>query len=105
VSRSATSSTSTDAGEAIAHVATAISRDAVNIGSGAPARVRDLVATIGRILGAEDRIDYGAIRPARTIRRGLANVDRLTRTGWRPRLDLEAGLRDRSISRAPKLDT
>jgi nucleoside-diphosphate-sugar epimerase len=84
-----------DAGAAIAHVATRDVEGAINIGSGVPTPVRDLVATIGRILGAEDRIDYGAIAP----RPGdpavvCANVERLARSGWTPPRDLERGLRD-----------
>ncbi|HEX2120922.1 MAG TPA: GDP-mannose 4,6-dehydratase, partial [Thermoanaerobaculia bacterium] len=69
---------------------------AVNIATGEPVTVRDLVASIGRELQAEDRIRYGAL-PMRTDEPELIAGDatRLRRElQWTPHFDLAAGLRD-----------
>jgi nucleoside-diphosphate-sugar epimerase len=71
-------------------------RGAVNIASGEPVAVRDLIATIGRELQAEDRIHYGAL-PMRSDEPALIAGDatRLRRElQWTPHFDLAAGLRD-----------
>jgi nucleoside-diphosphate-sugar epimerase len=68
---------------------------AVNIGSGKPVTVADLVTKVGRIMEREDLIHLGAI----PMRPGdppflCANNEKLRSTGWVPRYDLDAGLRD-----------
>jgi len=67
---------------------------AVNIGSGNGIAVRDLVARIGDLLGARERIEFGAIVPAAAeAPRVVADTRRLNeRVGWRPRFDLRGGL-------------
>ncbi|HEX2105058.1 MAG TPA: NAD(P)-dependent oxidoreductase [Solirubrobacteraceae bacterium] len=67
---------------------------AVNVASGRAVPVREVVGMVGRALGAEDRIRYGAL-PARpgdppSI---VADVRRLRdEVGWAPRESLEAGI-------------
>lgn len=71
-------------------------RGVVNIATGEPVAVRDLIAAIGRELQAEDRIRYGAI-PMRADEPAViaGNATRLRRElHWTPRFDLAAGLRD-----------
>jgi UDP-glucuronate decarboxylase len=67
----------------------------VNVGSGRPVSVRDVVATIGELTGRPDRILWGA-RPVDPADPPVicAEITRLRRhTGWAPRYDLEEGLR------------
>jgi len=67
---------------------------AVNVASGRAVTVRDVVGMVGRALGAEERVRYGAL-PARpgdppSI---VADVRRLRdEVGWAPRETLEAGI-------------
>jgi nucleoside-diphosphate-sugar epimerase len=67
----------------------------VNIGSGAPLTIAEVVAGLGRAAGRPDLIRLGALpdRPGDPARL-CADVSRLRdATGWRPRYDLEEGLR------------
>jgi nucleoside-diphosphate-sugar epimerase len=84
-----------DVGEAVTSVALSALEGAVNIGSGVPITVRKLVSTIGRLCDAEERVDFGALeyRPGDPMH-VCADVSRLASTGFTPRFDLEAGLRD-----------
>lgn len=84
-----------DVASAICAIARGDLAGAVNIGSGVPVAVRDLVTTLGRLCGASDRVRLGAL----PYRAGdpmfvCANSAKLRTTGWRPRFDLESGLRD-----------
>jgi nucleoside-diphosphate-sugar epimerase len=66
----------------------------VNIGSGQAVKVRDVVATVARLLCREEQVAFGALptdphEPPIL----LADVQRLTNgVGWRPSLTLEEGL-------------
>lgn len=65
----------------------------VNVSSGQPAALRDIVLTIGRLIERPELIQLGAL-PARPNEAPLivgAN-DRLCALGWQQRFDLEAGL-------------
>lgn len=67
----------------------------VNVGSGLPVTVREIVATVGALVGRPDRIAWGA-RPADPSDPPFicANNARLVQaTGWEPRYGLEEGLR------------
>ena len=68
---------------------------AVNIGSGEPVAVREIVKKIVALCGAKEA-DFGAIpAPANDPPKLLPKVERLkNEVGWRPRIDLEAGLLD-----------
>jgi nucleoside-diphosphate-sugar epimerase len=67
---------------------------AVNIASGAPVSVRDVVTRIAIALKREDLLRFGA-HPIAAGEPPLlaADVRRLTEeVGWRPRFELESGL-------------
>lgn len=69
---------------------------AVNVASGQPVRLKDLVTQIGQLAGRPDLIRLGALpsRPGDPPRL-TADVRRLRdEVGWRPRFDLPAGLAD-----------
>jgi len=85
-----------DVGSAIADIVLSDCVGAVNVGSGEPLRVRDLVAEIARQLDSQDRVRFGA-RPDSPSNPPFicANNSRLvSEVGWRPRYNLEDGLRE-----------
>jgi nucleoside-diphosphate-sugar epimerase len=85
-----------DVGSAIAAAATSDLTGPVNIGSGRPVTVREIVATIAAVLGREDRVRFGA-RPDNPTDPPFicADTRRLTAaTGWAPRYGLREGLAD-----------
>jgi nucleoside-diphosphate-sugar epimerase len=85
-----------DAAAALTALLESAATGPVNIGSGTPVRVRDIVATLGDALGRPDLIRYGAI-PGSSEQAPLllADLSRLRReVGWSPRIDLPAGLDD-----------
>lgn len=84
-----------DVGAAIAAVAESDLEGAVNIGSGAPVTVRELVTAIARACDAEGRVRFGAVpyRPGDPMH-VAADVTKLRSTGFSPRFDLETGLQD-----------
>jgi nucleoside-diphosphate-sugar epimerase len=89
-----------DVGSAVASVALSELEGAVNVGSGVPVTVRDLVATIARLCDAEDRVRFGAL----PYRAGdpmhvCADIAKLASIGFTPRFDLETGLRDTILDR------
>jgi len=68
----------------------------VNIGSGRPVSVREVVETIGSVLGGEDRIRFGA-RPDNPSDPPFICADSgvlREEIGWQPRFDLDSGIRD-----------
>lgn len=68
---------------------------AVNIGSGIPVAVRDIVLGIGKQMGRSDLIALGAL-PGRPTDPPIivADVERLKyEVGWEPTIDLEQGLK------------
>lgn len=69
---------------------------AVNIASGAPCPIRDVVTMIARQLSAENRVEFGAVpMPQNDPPRLTAAIDRLRdEVGWRPTFTLEAGIDD-----------
>jgi nucleoside-diphosphate-sugar epimerase len=67
----------------------------VNVSSGQAVTIREIVQTIGAILERPELIQLGAI-PARANDAPLVagdNARMVAETGWSPKLDLEAGLR------------
>ena len=68
----------------------------VNVGSGVPVRVREIVARIGQRTGRPDLIRYGALGDgAGGAPVVLADTGRLRdEVGWRPRIGLDEGLDD-----------
>jgi nucleoside-diphosphate-sugar epimerase len=85
-----------DVASAVCAVARSDLRGPVNIGSGRPVAIRDVVETLGAILGRPDRIAWSALpddpaAPARVWADPRRLVDG---TAWSPRYDLDSGLRD-----------
>ncbi len=86
-----------DAAAAIVHVLeTDALSGAVNVASGRPVQVREVVATIARILGKESDVQWGAVHARPNDPPFVcADVGKLRGAGFRPAFaDLESGLRD-----------
>lgn len=84
-----------DVGSAVASAAVSAIEGPVNIGSGAPVTVREIVETIARLCAAVDRVDYGALPQRPGDPPHIVADNRLLRsTGWRPKYDLEGGIRE-----------
>lgn len=84
-----------DAAQAVWEVLQSDLSGAVNVGSGQPVAVRDMVATVAALLGRPDLPDFGAL-PYRADDPMFicANAERLKQIGWTPRFDLSSGLAD-----------
>jgi nucleoside-diphosphate-sugar epimerase len=84
-----------DVAEAIVSVLDSGVEGAVNIGSGTAVMLRDMILTIGRLLGREDLLKLGAI-PSRAndVPLVVADVERLVNEiKWQPRFSMEEGLK------------
>jgi UDP-glucose 4-epimerase len=66
-----------------------------NLGRGQEYSVREIVAAFSRLLGEEVRIEVDPARVRKTDRLHLlADISKLeARTGWKPRVSLEGGLK------------
>lgn len=64
----------------------------VNLGSGTDQTIAELAETVRRALGATARIEWDRTKPDGTPRK-LCDSSRMLATGWRPRIELEAGIR------------
>jgi nucleoside-diphosphate-sugar epimerase len=84
-----------DVAAALVDIAGSDHTGVVNVGSGHPVRVRDVVATIAETMGDGERIRFGARpEPAFDPPFICANNERLREMGWSPRFDLGTGLQD-----------
>lgn len=67
----------------------------VNIGSGCPIQLRDILLEIGRCTSAAELIQFGARPSSEPAERVWANIQRITsETPWRPSVSLERGIRE-----------
>jgi nucleoside-diphosphate-sugar epimerase len=67
----------------------------VNVGTGEGRRVRDVLAAIGDATGRASLLRYGEVaRPTDDPAVQVADVTKLTGTGWRPRVPFADGLAD-----------
>jgi GDP-L-fucose synthase len=64
----------------------------VNLGTGTDQTIAELAETVRRALGATARIEWDRTKPDGTPRK-LCNSSRMLATGWRPKIELEAGIR------------
>jgi GDP-L-fucose synthase len=64
----------------------------VNVGSGSESTIKKLAEMVGRIIGFEGKIVWDSSKPDGTPRK-LMDSARLFATGWKPRIDLEPGIR------------
>ena len=65
--------------------------ETINVGSGEEVSIADLAQRIADVVGFRGQIVFDPSRPDGTPRK-LLDVGRLTALGWRPRIDLSAGL-------------
>lgn len=83
-----------DVAGALAHLLGAGIEGPVNIGSGRAVEVREMIGTLARALGRENLVRLGArSRPADDPPLVEADITRLASTGFRPRYDMESGIR------------
>lgn len=84
-----------DVSSAVATVVASDVEGAVNVGSGRPVTVRELVATVGAACGALERVRFGAL-PYRAGDPMFVCADNrlLASLGWIPRFTLEEGVAD-----------
>jgi nucleoside-diphosphate-sugar epimerase len=84
-----------DVAEAFACVLHSTAPGGINLGGGRPVTVRQLVQTLGALLGRPELLDFGA-RPMPPDEAPFVCADPgpLRANGWTPRFDLESGLRN-----------
>ena len=64
----------------------------INIGTGTDVTIADLARLIADVVGFTGRFVFDTSKPDGTPRK-LLDVSKLTALGWRPRIDLESGIR------------
>jgi len=64
----------------------------VNLGTGIDQTIAELAEIVRRALGAAARVEWDPTKPDGTPRK-LCDSSRMLATGWRPKIDLEAGIR------------
>jgi GDP-L-fucose synthase len=64
----------------------------VNLGTGSDQTIAELAAVVARALDSDATVEWDRSKPDGTPRK-LCDSTRMRSTGWRPRLDLESGLR------------
>jgi GDP-L-fucose synthase len=64
----------------------------INVGSGNEVSIRDLAELVRRIVGFSGAIEWDTSKPDGTPRK-LMDSSRLIALGWKPRIDLETGIR------------
>jgi len=64
----------------------------INVGWGTDASIAELAALVARVVGFSGRLRFNTSMPDGTPRK-LLDVSRLTAVGWKPRIALEAGIR------------
>lgn len=85
-----------DVGSAFAAVLDSAVSGPVNIGSGVPVTVRDLVLRIAEHFGKTDAVEFGSMPPRlNDPARVVAMVEKLSReVGWKPDFGLDEGVAD-----------
>jgi GDP-L-fucose synthase len=64
----------------------------INVGWGSDQTIAELAATVARVVGFTGAMRYDASKPDGTPRK-LLDTSRLSALGWRPRTELETGIR------------
>ena len=75
----------------------------INVGYGSDVTIRELAETVCRVLGFEGKLVFDASKPDGTPRK-LMDSSRLRALGWRPKVDLETGIRLAFEAAKPILD-
>ena len=63
----------------------------INVGTGVDCSIRELVATVAKVVGFKGKVSFDASKPDGAPRK-LMNVDRVNSLGWEYEYSLEAGL-------------
>lgn len=63
----------------------------MNVGCGADISIGDLASLVKKVIGFEGNLRFDTSKPNGTPRK-LMDVERLFSTGWKPKVDLEAGI-------------
>jgi GDP-L-fucose synthase len=66
--------------------------DWINIGSGSDVTIRELADIVARVTGFCGEMDWDSSKPDGTLRK-LMDSTKVLSTGWRPKYDLESGIR------------
>jgi GDP-L-fucose synthase len=66
--------------------------DWINVGFGSDVTIRELAEIVARITGFCGEIDWDPSKPDGTLRK-LMDSSKILSTGWRPKYDLQAGIR------------
>lgn len=64
----------------------------INVGYGSDVTIRELAELVGRVVGYDGSIEWDTTKPDGTPRK-LLDSSRLFALGWKPRIDLETGVR------------
>ncbi|MFZ1084449.1 MAG: GDP-L-fucose synthase [Terracidiphilus sp.] len=75
----------------------------INVGSGIEVSIRELAETVCRVLGFTGKLSFDASKPDGTPRK-LMDSSRLRALGFRPKVDLETGIRLAFEAAKPVLD-
>ena len=75
----------------------------INVGYGSDVTIRELAVTVCRVLGFEGKLVFDASKPDGTPRK-LMDSSRLRALGFRPKIDLETGIRLSFEAAKPILD-
>jgi GDP-L-fucose synthase len=66
--------------------------DWINVGYGSDVTIRELADIVARVTGFSGELDWDSSKPDGTLRK-LMDSTKLLSTGWRPKYDLESGIR------------
>jgi GDP-L-fucose synthase len=66
--------------------------ETINVGTGTDLTIRELAATVARVVGFDGTLAFDRTKPDGTPQK-LLDVSRLAALGWRARTDLETGIR------------
>jgi GDP-L-fucose synthase len=67
--------------------------DWINVGSGTDVTIREVAKLIARVTGFKGDLAWDSSKPDGTLRK-LMDSSKLLATGWRPKYDLESGIRN-----------
>jgi len=65
----------------------------INVGTGTDITIRELAELVANIIGYEGKIVWDTTKPNGTPQK-LLDVSRITSMGWRPKIELEEGIRN-----------
>ena len=66
--------------------------DWINVGFGSDVTIRELADIVARVTGFSGEMDWDSSKPDGTLRK-LMDSTKVLSTGWRPKYDLESGIR------------